>query len=204
MQITSWKKGDPERRSARRLAADILRIKRIHTKNIKEIEREVEYKAFMMAISMGLMLVLLFLCSVKAHASPVDINMDIITDIESSNEPLAYNKVSGAVGEYQLKQGVVYDFNREMFDNAVNINYSLNDMYSPKKAGQVAQWFINNKIPSELRVYGIPDTVTSRLVAYNWGIGHLRKWFKRGCHWNQLPRETRKYIIKYYKELKGN
>jgi hypothetical protein len=42
------------------------------------------------------------------------------------------------------------------------------------------------------------------LIAYNWGIGNLRKWFKRGCDWNKLPLETRNYVIKYFKELKGD
>lgn len=145
------------------------------------------------------MTILILLCSVKAHAE--DINMDIIADIESSKNPLAYNKESGAVGEYQITDGVIRTFNAEYNPN---FEYQLYLMYQPDYAFTVANWFINTKISSWLNYYDIPDTTTSRLIAYNWGIGHLRKWFKRGSHWNQLPKETRNYIKKYYKELKGN
>ncbi|GAH18133.1 unnamed protein product, partial [marine sediment metagenome] len=47
--------------------------------------------------------------------------------------------------------------------------------------------------------YDIPDTVATRLGAYDWGIGNLRKaWEKYGENWsNYAPGETQDYIIKY-------
>lgn len=138
-----------------------------------------------------------------------NIDMTIIADIESSSEPLAYNKKSGAVGEYQLMPGVVAEFN-SFLDNFSSqngikqVHVDINDMYSPDMAFGVASWYMNNKIPKYLRAYDIPDTLTSRIIAWNWGIGHLHKWFNKGSHWNQLPRETRNYIKKYFKEVKEN
>lgn len=138
-------------------------------------------------------LMLVASCKV-AHAE--DINLDVIADIESSNEPLAYNKDSGAVGEYQLTAGVVRDWNNH------HDEYKLEDMYIEGLAHQVANWYLNEEIPNYLRVYDIPDTISSRIIAWSWGIGHLRKWFKRGSYWNQLPYETQRYIQEYYKEIK--
>lgn len=138
----------------------------------------------------------------------VDINMDVIADIESLNEPLAVN--GGHVGLYQLSQGVVSEYDKVMdyyycgSDCTTLKHYELNDMYNSKDAHEVANWYFNIKIPGYLKEYNIPDTITSRIIAWNWGIGHLRKWYRSGSHWNKLPAETRNYIKKYYKEIKAD
>lgn len=141
------------------------------------------------------------LCYGASVAHAEDINLDIIADIESSSEPLAYNRETGATGMYQITLPVIIDFNNEMEEAGIMKGYNLDDMYTPERGKFIAQWYINNKIPSELQIYNIPDTITSRLIAWNWGIGHLRKWFKHGSHWNKLPLETRKYVKKYFKEI---
>lgn len=129
-----------------------------------------------------------------------EINLSIIADIESSGNPLAYNNQSGATGMYQITKGVVYDYNHSVSGS----QYTLEDMYEPAWAVIIANWFLNTRIPLWLNNYGIPDTVTSRLIAYNWGIGHLHKWFKHGSQWNRLPNETKKYVKRYYREMKGD
>lgn len=176
----------------RKLTADCIRIGRVQQRRIRNQERSTEHNAFMVAVCV-LIGALLILISVKAHAA--DINMDIIAEIESSNEPLAYNK--GHVGIYQISQGVVTDYN--YFNKS---RWELNSMYEPINAFTIGNWFINVRIPQELNIYRIPDTPTARLIAWNWGIGHLRKWFKHGSHWNRLPMESRNYIKKYFKEIK--
>jgi hypothetical protein len=89
---------------------------------------------------------------VKAHAE--DINLDVIADIESGHEPLAYNKESGAVGEYQITQGVISTYNFEFPDGKCN----LEEMYIPYEDHAVANWFINQRIPYWLNDYNRYDT----------------------------------------------
>lgn len=146
---------------------------------------------------------LILMVTVKGcHAE--DVNLDVIADIESSGNPLAYNKESGAAGEYQITEGVVVDYNHRT-DYMPNVmpsaQYELKDMYLEDCARYVADFYINYKIPQYLKAYGMPDTITSRIIAWNWGVGRLHKWFKKGSHWNKLPLETRNYILKYNKEI---
>lgn len=179
---------------------------------MQKSEELTDARVSMIAIGLSILMtliILFILFSGNAHAQ--DINLDVIADIESSGEPLAYNRESGATGLYQITQPVIdtYSIDRKKLlenENAVEdtrmpyIEY-LTDMYEPKYAYKVAYWFINEKIPQWLNNYNIPDTTTSRLIAYNWGIGHLRRWYKNGAHWNRLPRETRDYVKKYFREV---
>ena len=50
-----------------------------------------------------------------------------------------------------------------------------------------------------LNAYNIPDTVETRLGAYDWGIGVLRQsWNKYGENWLQeAPSETQDYMVRY-------
>ena len=182
----------------RNLSADILKVRRAHDSNIREIEKRTEYSAFMVAVCLlGALLLMVVFCRVS-HAE--DINLDIISVIESSGNNMAYNFKSGATGQYQITETALKDYNKHARENGLTV-MEMSWMYEPKYAYMVANWYLNEHIPDLLWDYGIPDTITSRLIAYNWGIGNLRKWFKRGCHWNRLPLETRNYIKKYYKEL---
>ena len=182
----------------RKLSADILKVRRAYDSNIKEIEKRTEYSAFMVAVCLlGALLLMVVFCRVS-HAE--EIKLDIIADIESSGNSLAYN--NGHVGLYQISQGVLTQYNFDTQGGSDDVK--LQDMYIPKEAVWIADWYFNKKIPEYLKAYKIPDTISSRIITWNWGIGHLRKWFKRGCHWNKLPLETRHYIQKYFKELKGD
>ena len=185
----------------RKLSADILKVRRKHDSNIREIEKRTEYSAFMVAVCLlGALLLMVVFCRVS-HAE--EINLDIISVIESSGNNMAYNFKSGATGQYQITKSCLNDYNKHAVENGLTL-LNLTDMYEPKYAYMVSNWYLNEHIPDLLWNYDIPDTITSRLIAYNWGIGNLRKWFKHGSHWNQLPKETRNYVIKYFKELKGD
>ena len=185
----------------RKLLADILKVRRKHDSNIMEIEKRTEYSAFMVAVCLlGALLLMVVFCRVS-HAE--EINLDIISVIESSGNNMAYNFKSGATGQYQITKSCLNDYNKHAAENGLTL-LNLTDMYEPKYAYMVSNWYLNEHIPDLLWNYDIPDTITSRLIAYNWGIGNLRKWFKHGSHWNQLPKETRNYVIKYFKELKGD
>lgn len=158
------------------------------------------------ALILFLVVIMEVACCALSHAaepneSPVAVNMEIIADIESGSEPSMFNKNTGAVGEYQIRPGVVADYNRYM-KNEGWTKLEIDDMYNLENAKNVSQWYMNVKIPEYLKNYGIPDTISSRIIAWNWGIGHLRKWFRGGSHWFALPMETRGYLKKYFKELK--
>jgi len=58
---------------------------------------------------------------------------------------------------------------------------------------------MNTNIPRMLSYFNIPDTIETRLAAYNWGIGNLKKSYaKHGNDWiNYAPQETQNYISKY-------
>lgn len=123
------------------------------------------------------------------------VNIPAIMQIESSNDPLAYNKRSGARGIMQLtaiawKDVIyryprlsVYDYKKFAFNKEVNILFGKHYFQVLK------QYFINSNIPV---------TEINLIIAYNWGIGNLIKWYRNGKIVKNLPKETKNYIQKYY------
>jgi hypothetical protein len=125
--------------------------------------------------------------SSQANANE-NIDMNKIFNIESSMNPKAENKKSGAIGLGQITPVVLKEWN--------NINkekYSKNDLYDPKVNSKISDWYINKRIPEMLNYYKIPDNTKNRLIAYNAGISYLIKNKK-------LPQETINYIKKYEKK----
>ena len=120
-------------------------------------------------------------------AEPVELS--IVSYIESSNNPMAYNKVSQARGLYQITPICLKEYNQ--WHKGENI--ALNALYSPVVARKVAKWYIDVRIPQMLKAYKISDNLKNRLFAYNAGIGLV----KRGI----MPEETRQYISKYKRLL---
>ncbi len=136
---------------------------------------------------LALMTILLVSCT-PAHAQEVDIA--IISTIESSNNPKAHNNISGSTGLCQITQSALSEFNHHFHKN-----YSLISMYDGRTNLLVADWYINNRIPVMLKYYGIPQTIENRIWAYNAGIGNVVK--------NIMPKETKNYIKKYKRLAKG-
>ena len=112
-----------------------------------------------------------------------EVDLTIISSIESSNNPLAYNNKSEATGLYQITPICLKDYNQYH-----SVKYTMTDMYDAQKCFVVAEWYLNDRIPSMLRYYGHTVDLNNTLVAYNWGIGHVGE---------TLPKETRDYIVKY-------
>ncbi len=138
----------------------------------------------------GVICLAIFFISSCAHAENThDVDMSIIAQIESSNNPNAYNKRSGAIGLCQVTPIVLADY-----DNTYNQKHDVEMLYDKEFNLIVSDWYINFKVPSYLRHYGLKDTIENRLFAYNAGIGRV----KRGI----MPTETKNYILKYNK-LKG-
>ena len=118
----------------------------------------------------------------------VNIDMDIIAQIESSNNPRAYNKVSKATGMYQITPICLQDYN-----NLNKRKFKLIEMYNKDKAYIVAEWYMNERIPQLLKHFKVQDTLDNRLICYNAGISKTIK--------GNPPKETVNYIKKYRRLL---
>ncbi len=136
----------------------------------------------------------------------VEIDMDAIAQIESSNQMRAYNKKTQARGLYQITPIVFKDFKeagaRGDFPKHANWIYQLtpDDSYNPHTNKIIAQWYLTEAIPFYLDNYNIPDTLTHRIFCYCWGIGNVVKWYRAGGEYDRLPKEVKAYLKKY-KEL---
>ena len=131
---------------------------------------------------LGLAILLSLLC-LPAKADIID--LDIIAQIESGNNPLAYNKRTQATGLYQITPICLADYNQYH-----RKRYNLSDMYNPEYAYTVANWYINIRIPQMLKHYKKPVIIDNLLISYNAGISYIRDN-------KPLPKETINYIIKY-------
>lgn len=126
----------------------------------------------------------------------VDINA--IETIESTGNPRAINKRSGASGATQIQNKRVWD--SIVADMGQNYDWAKHRLNRGANRA-VGNHYINVMIPKYLKVYKIPDTTETRLAAYNWGIGNLKKTYRLNPkNWQTLlPTETKNYIAKYNK-----
>lgn len=118
------------------------------------------------------------------------INIEKIIQIESGGDVNAYNPKSNARGLMQITQPVIDDWNSTHKEQ----NFRLEFMFTPDINKLVGTWYLNERIPSMFKAYNIPDCEMTRLIAYNWGIGNLRKWY------DALPDETYRYLEKYFEQ----
>lgn len=121
------------------------------------------------------------------------IDMLKIRQIESSNDPSAVNPRTGAIGFYQImpkgKRGALDEWNQFHPKQT----YQDKDLYEPNINYNIANWYMNKRIPQMLKHYKIPDTLENRLASYNFGIGNVKSG-------KELPTETTNYIRKYLNE----
>jgi soluble lytic murein transglycosylase-like protein len=133
-----------------------------------------------MKIIFTLILLFSFLSPVYAE----QVNLKIISYIESHNNPMAYNRHSQARGQYQIMPILLKEYN-----NFNKTNYTLQDLFNAKVNEQIAYWYLEKRIPQLLRHYKKEITIDNLLWAYNAGIGNLLK--------GNIPIETKNYIKKY-------
>lgn len=119
------------------------------------------------------------------------INLEAIIKIESSGDPKAFNKKSGARGLCQITPICLEEWNarqghRGRFEEKDLFNASINKM--------VANWYLNERIPAMLIHYALPVSLDFILGAYNFGIGNMKKIWNGEIKW---PEETKNYIRKY-------
>jgi soluble lytic murein transglycosylase-like protein len=111
--------------------------------------------------------------------------MAAIKQIESSGNPLAFNKGSGARGLYQITPICLKEWNNFHKDD----RHSLEDLFIPAVNRKIAVWYLAVRLPQMLRHYGKEVIIDNILWGYNAGIGYVVK--------NIKPTETRDYIKKY-------
>jgi len=140
--------------------------------------------SYTIAIITGLAVMIGILSLCKGCFADI-IDLDIIKQIESSNNPLAYNKTTKATGLYQITPICLMDYNI-----AHKTLYDIEDMYNPILCHKIAEWYLNKRIPQMLRYYNKPITLENCLVAYNAGIAYI-------VYNKPLPEETVNYIRKY-------
>jgi len=129
-------------------------------------------------------------CYEVARADIIDLN--IIAQIESSDNPMAYNSRTQATGLYQITPICLADF-RQNSDWSVAKRVRPEDLFDSYYNQLVANWYFYTRIPQLLRHYHKPVTLENILIAYNAGISAVVKGY--------CPRETKNYIAKY-KRLK--
>jgi len=128
---------------------------------------------------------------VSPKASP-QINISKIASIESSNNPKAENKRSGARGLLQITKPTWEEMTRKM-----NVQWSWEEAFDSNKNRKVGSYYLNIEIPRLLKHYNLEDNLENRLAAYNWGVGNLKG--NNGVGGSKLPEETKSYIAKYKK-----
>jgi len=156
-----------------------------------------------------LVMLVIVICISVSCAKADEIDLSIVAQIESSGNPNAYNKRSGAIGLCQITKICLTEFNalydkqnffcaertaKTEYLNQKKINhekYNIGDLYNPTINIEVADWYLNIRIPQLLKYYKKPVTLENILWAYNAGIGNVVK--------NRMPLETKNYIKKYKK-----
>jgi hypothetical protein len=122
---------------------------------------------------------------------PAVMDMDIIIDIESSCNPDTKDSPSGARGLCQIMPSTWKECTKRM---GVDWSWEV-DAHDAEKSLKVGTYYINTRIPQMIKYYKLPDTFKSRIIAYSWGIGNLRKYDAGKV--TELPKETSDYINKY-------
>ena len=150
-------------------------------------------------------LAMLFLFTGLTGYAQVEISIPAIIALESSGNPHAYNKTSGAIGLMQITPVCLEDWNttkgkfsfEEQFGKPGTYFYetrylNIADLYNPNINLIIGQWYINTRIKQDfLKGKGTIDDI---LICYHDGYGNWKKW-KAGKR--KLGPAMKKYIQDY-------
>jgi len=113
------------------------------------------------------------------------LDLSIIKQIESSGNPLAYNKSSHARGLFQITPICLKEYN-----NFHTEQYDLSDLFNPIINEKIAAWYLEKRIPQMLKHFGKDVSLENILISYNAGVSYV-------VSGKPLPLETVNYIKKY-------
>jgi soluble lytic murein transglycosylase-like protein len=127
------------------------------------------------------------------------IDISIIADIESGNDPEATND-TGATGLCQIRSDTWKDETKKIFGKILSHSKAKN----PELNKMVANHYYNVTLPKYLEAYEVPVNYATILASYNYGITHVTNLYRDyGDEWaKHLPKETKDYIVSY-KNLAG-
>jgi soluble lytic murein transglycosylase-like protein len=109
----------------------------------------------------------------------------------------------------QISHSVLTEWNEDeshkkwdcAFNKCFNSQHSDPQLFIPEINKQIGTWYLKRIWEHYLPHYKIPQTIDNLLIAYNWGIGNLNKWYKAGADYKKLPTETKNYIKKYHRAM---
>lgn len=133
----------------------------------------------------GICIITIVLTILMMH-SCYGIDLGAIETIESSGNPLAHNKATGARGAYQITPICLQEWN----NYHPNDTHTAEELFNYEINRKIAVWYLEVRIPEMLRYYGKPVTVRNILISYNFGIKHV-------VEGTALPDETKAYIKLY-------
>jgi hypothetical protein len=138
-----------------------------------------------------LLILAVFTCVMASAQCKTDIDLGIISRIESNHDPKAFNEASPSTtaddsyGQYQITRICLRGYNQ-----AVGTSWTVDDLYDPKINKDIATWALYVEIPRLLKKYGFQITIRNKIICYNAGIRYLVKH-------QPLPKITQDYIKKY-------
>jgi soluble lytic murein transglycosylase-like protein len=120
-------------------------------------------------------------------SATIAINLATLAQIESSNDPSAYNEATKARGLYQITPICLLDYHIQ-----TGKEIKPSELFYEDINRRVCIWYLAVRIPQLLKNYGeIPLTVDNVLAAYHAGIGNLMR--------GTIGKQTHGYIKKYHK-----
>ena len=139
---------------------------------------------YFVAVGVALIILFLIICGV---ARGEEIDMSIIAQIESSNNPNAVSFLGAKYGRglYQVSEIYLKEYNTL---NRQDIK--PDELFNPEVCYKVAYWYMNKRIPQMLKYYKKPITLNNILISYNAGIYYT-------VNKKALPTQTTNYIAKY-------
>lgn len=126
------------------------------------------------------------------HSVKMDISpqlLEALIQTESSGDPSAFNKGSGARGLTQITPIAWQDLLAHYPKKYSKLNYQT-DIFKPEVARMAGTDYLGI-INNYLRAYKLQQSLENLLGAYNWGIGNVRK-----LGIEKAPPETINYITK--------
>ena len=115
--------------------------------------------------------------------------LEALIQVESSGNPNAFNKGSGARGLTQITPIAWKDLVARHPQVYGKLKYER-DVFKPEIARQAGLDYLNI-IQGYLKHYKMPMTTENLLGSYNWGVGNVRD-----SGLGKAPKETRDYIKK--------
>jgi len=159
----------------------------------EDIKRELKtwleaflYLAIIASVVMGIFLATGLLSAARGDQM-IEETLPIIAMAESSNRPWVVSK-DGGYGLYQITTPCLKHFNK------INkTNFVLDDMLNPVLCKRVATWYLEY-LKGTLGIHYNQQTL---ILAYNWGIGNVKK------HSYKIPNWAKNHPNKIYRKILG-